>query len=166
MVQFEQLLLVCIAGYCITFSFKYLPPLLPIILSLSQTCCNAIRRPLCNVCEPMYCWISSPSFPFHQIRYHIMYTRTRPPGCMAKPLKFLSTCNFQKRLVVSNHLFFVRFHSFVWNSVSPTYFPQNQNQKCIYSILTRMYQPSGASHFKCHYSLLYPGIVSLRFTAV
>ena len=32
MVQIDQLLLVCIAGYCLNFSFKYLPDQSPIVL--------------------------------------------------------------------------------------------------------------------------------------
>ena len=62
---------------------------------------------------------------FHQTKRHIVCKRTRPPGHMAKPLKFPPTCNSQKPLIVSNQVPYLLLHSLVGNSGSSTYSHQH-----------------------------------------
>ena len=104
--------------------------------SLSHTCCNP---------NPVHSVISVTHAPFG-LSIHLPLSHVKAkwhPGGMTKPLEFPSTRNFQKRLIISNQVSYLLFHSLVGKSASPS----------------NAYQQPVVSHLKCHYYFLYHNIL-------
>ena len=70
-------------------------------------------HPLCNVCQPCSFWPSTKPF--------IISCASEPALLVVWPNHYPSTCNFHKRLIVSNQASYPLFHSHVCNSVYPSH---------------------------------------------